>query len=195
MGFLRLLLEADHAARFVDLDHAELPGGVGLYPQRADRQVGRVLDVVFDQPHVVHLVDVVAGQDHHVLRPFLFDGVDVLVDRVGSSLIPMLVDSLLGGDNIDELTQLAAEEPLPAHVDVAIEAHRLVLREHQHLADAAIERVGESEIDDSVTAAEGYGRLGTVTRQGFQPRALSPCQNHRQDVFHCQILLDAGHLG
>ena len=104
----------------------------------ADRQVGVRLDMPLHEFHVVHLVDVVAGQDHDVGRPLLLDRVDVLVDGVGRALVPMLVDPLLGGNHVDELAQFAAEVTLPADVDVAVETHRLVLREDQVLANSLL---------------------------------------------------------
>ena len=61
----------------------------------------------------------------------LLDRVDVLVDGVGRALIPVLVDPLLRRHDVDELAQLAAEIALPAHVDVPVQAHRLVLRQHR----------------------------------------------------------------
>ena len=64
LGCCRLLLEADDAAVGVDLHHAELPAAASqVDPQGADRHVGLRLDVPLDQLHVVHLVDVVAGED------------------------------------------------------------------------------------------------------------------------------------
>ena len=68
-----------------------------------------------------------------------------------------------------------------------VEAHRLVLREHQHLAQAAVEAVGEREVDDAVAAAEGHRRLGPVARQRLQPRAFAAGQDHRQDVLHATL--------
>ena len=63
-----------------------------------------------------------------------------------------------------------------------VEAHRLVLREHQNLAQAAVEAVGEREIDDPIHAAERHGRLGPIARQRLQPRAFAAGQNYRQHV-------------
>ena len=152
--------------------------------QRADGQVGAGFDVALDQLGVVHLVDVVAGQDHHVLRPLFLDGVDVLVDGVGGALIPVLVDALLRGNDLDELAQLAAEIGLPAEIDVPVEAHRLVLGEDEVLPHPAIEAVREREVDDPIGPAEGNGRFCPISRQRFQPRALSPRENHGQHIFH-----------
>ena len=106
--------------------------------------------VELDQAEVVHLVDVVAGQDDHIFGMFFFQRVDVLIDRVGRSLIPVFIDPLLRRHDVDELAQFAAQEPPPAEVDMPVQAHRLVLREDQHLADAAIQAVRQGEVDDPV---------------------------------------------
>ena len=96
----------------------------------------------------------------------------------------MLVDPLLRGHHVDELAQLAAQVALPADVDVPVEAHRLVLREDQVLANAAVEAVREREVDDAIDAAERHRRLGAVAGQRLQPRTLAAGQDHRQDFLH-----------
>ena len=77
--------------------------------------------MIVDHPGVIHLVDVVAGQDQRIAGRGLLDGVHVLVDRVGGPLIPHLGDPLLRRDHLDVLAQLAAEE-LPPLVEVPVQA-------------------------------------------------------------------------
>ncbi len=138
----RFLLKAEDAAVAIDLDDAELSRrGTYAHRQRADGQVGAAVDVAVDQFGVIHLVDVVAGENDDVFRPFLLDRIDVLIDGVGGALIPVLVDALLRWHNLDELAQLAAEIALPAEIDVSIEAHRLVLGEDEVLSHPAIEAI------------------------------------------------------
>ena len=96
----------------------------------------------------------------------------------------MLVDPLLRGHHVDELAQLAAQIALPAQVDVPVQAHRLVLREDEILAHAAVEAIRQGEINDAIDAAERDGRLGPVAGQRLQPRSLAPGQDHRQDILH-----------
>ena len=187
MGFgLRgLLLETHHAAVGVDLDDAELAGRrLHADRQRADRQIGAAFDVPLDQLGVVHLVDVVAGEDHHVLRPLFLDRVDVLVDGVGGALIPVLVDALLRRDDFDELAQFAAEVGLPAEVDVPVEAHRLVLGEDEVLSHPAVKAVRQGEVDNPISPAEGDCRLGPIPGERLQPRAFSPRKDYGQNVLH-----------
>ena len=185
----RFFFEADDAAVGIDLDDAELARR-GMYADRqgADGQIGAAFDVALDQFGVVHLVDVVAGENDDVFRPFLLDGVDVLIDGVGGALVPVLVDALLRGHDLDELAQFAAEIALPAEVDVPIEAHRLVLGEDEVLSHAAIEAIREGEVDDPVSPPEWYSRFGSIAGKGVKPQPLSSRKNDGQNILHFRLL-------
>ena len=163
-------------------DHAELRGLAAVTRRAADGQVGLVLLVILDQVEVVHLVDVIAGQDHDVLGPLLLQRVDVLIDGVGRALIPMLVDPLLRRHHVDEFAQLAAQITPPAEIDVPVQAHRLVLRQHQHLADAAVEAVREREIDDPIerrrTALPAWRDRGSAAPVASLCRLPAPLPRH-----------------
>ena len=178
---LGLLQEARDTLAVVDPHDAELARLQARHRQAGDRQVGPVVAVVVDHPGVVHLVDVVAGQDQRIAGRGLLDGVDVLVDRVGRPLIPHLGDPLLGRDHLDVLVQLAAEE-LPPLVDVPVQADGLVLRQDEDLAKVGVDAVRQREIDDPVDAAERDRRLGTVPGQGLQTRSPAPGQHDGQHV-------------
>ncbi len=164
---LGLLQEAGDPLAVIDPHDAELARLQARYRQAGDRQVGPVFAVVVDHPGVIHLVNVVAGQDQRVAGRGLLDRVDVLVDRVGRPLIPHLGDPLLGRDHLDVLAELAAEE-LPPLVDMPVQAGGLVLRQHEDLANVGVDAVREGEIDDPVNAAERDRRLGTVPGQRLQ---------------------------
>jgi hypothetical protein len=111
---------------------------------------------------VVHLVDVVAGEDDDVRGAQAVEDVEVLEDGVGGAAVPvLLVDALLGGEEVDELAHLAAQEA-PAALQVAQEAVRLVLGEHGDLAKAGVDGVRQGEVDDAELAAEVDGWLGAA---------------------------------
>src|SRR4029079_17193370 len=116
--------------------------------------------------------------------PFFLKHIDILINRISRALIPLLIDPLLRRHDVDELAQLAVEIVPPSLVDVAVEAHRLVLREEQDAAEFAVEAVRKGEIDDAVEAAEGHGRLGPVAGQRLQARTLAARQDDRQHVLH-----------
>src|SRR5262249_11427232 len=77
---------------------------------RADGQVGASLEMGADHVAVVHLVNVVAGENQNVLRVRLLDAVDVLVHGVGRAFVPVLIDALLRGQHFNVLFQLTAQE-------------------------------------------------------------------------------------
>ena len=184
LGRRRLFDEADDAVLRVDLHHAEGLGFFGTDAERSDGEVGPFFDVRFDEPLVVHLVDVVAGQDDDVLRALFLDRVNVLVDGVGGPHVPVFVDPLLRRDDVDELTEFAAEQVSPAEMDVPVEAGRLVLREDQNLANPAVQTVGQREIDDAIRTPERNGGLGPIAGQRLEARPFSAGQHDRQDILH-----------
>ena len=58
---------------------------------------------------VVHLVDVIAREHDDVLRVLARDRVEVLVDGVGGAEIPVLADTLLRRQDLDEFAELLGE--------------------------------------------------------------------------------------
>ena len=131
---------------------------------------------------IIHLVDVVAGKNEDVVRLLAADRIDVLVNGVGGSLIPVLRDAHLRRQDFDEFAE--AHQRGPAVADVAVEAKRLVLRENEDAAQVAVEAVGERDVDDAVDAAEGNGGLGAVARERPEPFALAAGQQNANRIAH-----------
>ena len=107
-----------------------------------------------------------------VLGTLAADGIDVLVDGIGGSLVPVLADALHGRKDFDELAEFAGDD-LPGLADMAIEGERLVLGEDVDPAQVGVDAVGERDIDDAVDAAEGDGGFGAVARERIQPLACA----------------------
>ncbi len=126
---------------------------------------------------VVHLVDVVAGQDDHVFRRVALDDVDVLEHGVGGAFIPLRFGNALGGgQDVEAFISLRPEE-VPAALHVADQRMGLVLRRDTDAADAGIQRVRQGEIDDARLAAEIDGGLGATVGQFLQAAAATAGQN------------------
>ena len=142
-----------------------------------------ILDVGLDQPSVVHFVDVVAGKNHDVFWTLALDRIDILIDGVSRSLVPVFIDALLRRHNVDELAKFALKVPLPTEIHVPIETHRLVLGEHEDFPDPAVEDVGKREIDDPISAAKRNRRFRPVAGKGFKTRTFSTGQNDGHGVF------------
>src|SRR5262245_27737571 len=183
-GARDFFFKADDPLIGVHLHDAELAGRNGIGPESTDGDIGADVDVVLHHRLVVHLVDVVAGEDDDVFRPLLFEDVNVLIDGVSGTLIPGFVDSLLRWDDIDEFAQFAIEIVPPTLIDVAIKAHCLVLREEQDAAKVAVEAVGKREVDNAVQAAERDGRFGPVAGERLEACPFAARQDDRQHVLH-----------
>ena len=182
IGLRRLLLEADDALGRSST--ATTPKRVAVLDRHLDgRQVrsAPLLLVGAQHPAVVHLVDVVAGQDDDVPRGLALDRVDVLVDGVGGAQVPVLADALLRRQDLDELAEFLRHD-VPAHADVPVERQRLVLRGDEDAAQPRVDAVGEDEVDDPVGPAEVDGRLGPVARERRQALAGAPGEHDDQCV-------------
>ncbi len=132
---------------------------------------------------IIHLVDVVAGEDEHMLGLFGTDGINVLVNRVRRALVPLVADPLHGRQHFHELAHFTAHN-VPAFADVAIQRERLVLSKNVTPTQVGVDAVGERDVNDAVDPAEGHGRFGAVTSQRIEPFACSSSQQHSQSVFH-----------
>ena len=156
------------------------PSSIGTLDRR-QRDLRRHVLVEAEHLLVVHLVDVIAGEHDDVARVLANDRVEVLVDRVGRALIPVLADALLRRQDLDELAELLRDDR-PALADVAIERERLVLRRDEDVAESRVDAVAQDEIDDAVRPAEVHRRLGALARQRREPFAGAAGQHDYEDV-------------
>ena len=180
-ALLRLLLEPGHALRLVHGDDAEATR-LGLrHFDCGERHRGAALLMEPQHPRIVHFVDVIAGEHDQVPRTLARDRIQVLINRIRRSLIPVLAHALLRRQNLDEFSELLRDDA-PPHPDVAVERERLVLRGDEHAAQTGVDAVAEDEIDDAVRSAEVHGRLGAFLRQRVQALADAACEHDDEAV-------------
>ena len=136
----------------------------------------------------VHAVELVAGEDQHVLDARLRAGGAGSCARrrpcpgTSPACSSSSVERLLGGEDFDEAAAEVVEAVRAA--DVAVQAHRLELREHVDLVDLAVDAVRERDVDQPILAGQRHGRLRAIGRERQQPRAATAAQNYSDDVFH-----------
>src|SRR5262249_29962874 len=130
---------------------------------------------------VVHFVDVIAREHDEVLRVFAHDRVQILVNRVGSALVPMLAHALLRRENLDELTPLLPDNA-PTHPDVTIKRQRPVLRCDADPSQPRVDAVTEREVDDAIGSAEVDRRLRAVLRQRVKTLARAASKDDDKAV-------------
>ena len=131
---------------------------------------------------IIHLVDVVAGEHHHILGVIALDEGDVLGDGVGRALIPVGALALLVRGQHMHARVHAVQVPGLAGADVFVQLQGLVLGEHAYGLNAGIDAVGKGKINDAVFAAKGHGGLGQVLGQNPQPAALAARKQHGYDL-------------
>ena len=132
---------------------------------------------------VVHFIDVVAGQHRHILRIVQIHKADVLINGVGSALVPHRAGgALIGRQDVDAAIH-AIQFPRLAVADIVVQLQRPVLGQHAHRVDAGVGTVGQGKINDAEFPAEGNGGLCHVAGQHIQAASLSAGQQHGDTLF------------
>ena len=139
--------------------------------------------VVREHGGVVHLVNVVAGENEHIVGIVHVHEADVLVDGVRRALEPRrALRALVGREDVYAAVR-AVKVPGLAVADVAVELQRAVLREHADGVDAGVRAVGKGKVDDAELPAERDGGLCHVLRQDVKAAALSAGEQHGDALF------------
>ena len=129
---------------------------------------------------VIHRINVVAGQDQHVLRVRHFDEVQVLVNRVRRSAVP--VGAL--GSRIRRQDEHAAapavKVPSVAVAEIIVQLKRAILRQDAHALNPRMCAVRQREIDDAVLSPKRHRWFRYLRRQHPETAALASGQDHGQ---------------
>src|SRR5262245_57671279 len=125
----RLFLEGGDEVVAIDLNNSEMATLTKRNRNGANGKIGAMFDMGRDHVAIIHLVDMVSRQDQHIFGVGLLDAVDVLVDGIGGSFVPMFVDALLRRKDLRIFVELPTQET-PSGGNVAVEAASLVLLQH-----------------------------------------------------------------
>ncbi len=184
VGGLRLLDKPCHFAIACDLNDAEAGDFIGRDRERSQGNFGAGVVMLLQHPAIVHLVDVVARKDQDMLRLFRADGVDILINGIGSPLVPGLRNTLHRRQDFDELAQLVGNHRPPAFANVAIQRERLVLGEDVDVAQVGVDAVGKSDVDNAVLTGERDGGLGAIASEREKSFTSSTCEQHAECISH-----------
>src|SRR5207247_6102864 len=141
------------------LTHAEARSLRAVEFERANGNVRARVQVLPEHQLIIHLVNVVPGENHDVAARLAADRVEILVNGIGRAPVPVFSDAHHRRQNLNKLPQLARKY-LPSLANMAVEGKGLILRENKHPAQIRIDAVGESDINDTVDSAKRNGRLG-----------------------------------
>ena len=180
---LGLLFELVDRAVLVGVHDTEAGSFLKGDIQDGDGGVCLFLLVVGEHLRVVHLVDVVAGEDEDIFGVIAVDEIDILIDGVGGALVPLaLLVGRIRGEDVDAAVH-PVEVPGLAVADVGVEFKGAVLGEDADGVDAGVCAVGEGKVDDAVLAAKGNSGLCDLLGEDVQAAALSACEKHGNHFF------------
>ena len=98
-----------------------------------------MLLVVGDHGGIVHFVDMVTGQDHHIVGMESLDKVDILVDGIGRTLIPaaLFIVAFIRGEHLGTAVGFVQTPGLTV-ADILIQLQRLILGQNTHRINAGV---------------------------------------------------------
>ena len=85
---------------------------------------------------VVHLVDVVAGENEDIIGVIAVDEIEVLVDGIGGSLVPVRTRFSLIRRQYGGTALVSVKIPRAAVADVFVQYERLILCQHAYGVNA-----------------------------------------------------------
>ncbi len=183
IGYLRLFLETGNSPPTVDVHHSEAESLFGFDQNGCQSDVGARGAVLIEHQPIVHLVNVIARQDENVFRLLCSNRVDVLVDGVRGSHVPVLADALHRRQDLNELAQFASHD-VPAFANMTIQRERFVLGEDVDATKIGINAIGKRDVDDAIDSAERDCRFGAIPSQRVQPFPRSSGQQDSKRVLH-----------
>src|SRR5207245_5029696 len=134
-----------------------------------DGNIGAGVHVLLEHLGVIHLVDVIAGENENEFGALAANGINVLVHGVGGTLIPLLGDAHLRRKDLDVIAE--AGERRPTGANVAVQAESLVLSEDEYSTEIRIDEIRDYDVNNAVECAERHGGLGAIASE--RPKAFA----------------------
>ena len=172
----RLLLKFCDPVAVVCDNHAEAARFLDGNRHRSNGDIGVIGFVIIQHHFVIHLIDVIAGKDEHVVRIVGFHIFQVLIDGIGGSRIPVTAFASLIRRKNRNASHIPVQIPRNADPDMSIQTKRLILGEHTHRIHAGINAVAQGKIDDTVLSPKRYRRLCYLRCQNTEATSLPSCQ-------------------
>ena len=156
----------------VDLDYAELVRVRSRHRNGSHRDIGALRAVKINHAGHIHAVNMVRPKNRHQVGIGLLDQINILINRVGSALVPRLLFRTHLRRHVDDEVALQQPAELPALAQMLQQRLAKELSEHVNRVNAGIDEVAEDKIDDPVLASEWNGGLGAFAGQRIEPGAF-----------------------
>ena len=155
---------------------AETAGFLDGYGHTGDGHVGFVGLVVIQHYFIIHLVDMIAGQDQHIIRVVHLHVRQVLENGVGRTGIPVgVLLGLIGREN-GNAAHISVQIPWNTNSDMGIQTKGLILCQNAYRINSRVDTVAERKVDDAIFSAECHRRFGHLLRENTETASLSSGQ-------------------
>src|SRR5690606_14062162 len=128
----------------------------------------------------------IGSQHQHVARPVVIHPRKILINGIRGALIPVGIEPLLGRPDLDEFTQLPAQET-PALLDMTYQRLGLILGRHSDLPDPAVHAIRQREVDAPEASPEMQCWLAPVSCERAEACSLAAGQ-HDSDRFSTRFV-------
>ena len=131
----------------------------------------------------IHPIELIAGEDQHVLDIPVLDTTDIAANRIRRSLIPLgVLHRLLRGKNFYKSIAKTVK-----HIGVSnmsVQTHRHKLRQDINPPQAAIDAVGNWDIDQTIFPGQRNRRFGAIAGQWIKPGTTASTKDKRRHIVH-----------
>ncbi len=122
------------------------------------RYIGVILPVEVRHFGIIHAIQMVAGEDQHILRPGCLDLEQLLAHRVCRALVP--VRALRGLLRRPDLDPAGMEHVKVIRLgNMPVERDGVELGQNGNPVDPRVDAVADRNIDETILAGDGHGRL------------------------------------
>ena len=169
LGVLGLLFELADIPVLTQVHNAEAGGLLHGNLQNRDGAGGVFLNVLTQHGGIVHFVDVVTGENQHVVGVVAFNEPHVLINGVGRAGEPgaFFSRALIGRKNVDAAVG-NVQVPGLADADIAVKLQGFVLRQNADGVDAGVCAVGQGKVNDAILPAKGDAGFCHILCQSIQ---------------------------
>ena len=159
-GIRRFLLEIRNSAAFVGNHDAEALCFLHGNRHYCDSHLSAVLLVEVKHHLIIHLINMIAGKNQHILRVVRLHIGNILIYRIRRAGVPLAIGAFLIGRQYRNAADVPVKIPGNTDTDMRIQSERLILRKHANRVNAGINAVTQREIYDPVLTSKRYSRLG-----------------------------------
>ena len=179
MGFCheRLLLEIFHPVVVAEANHTETADIIILRRDILgnDGDIRTLGDMILQNLVVVQLVDTVTGSDHNIRLMRILQEIDILIQCICSTFVPVAVSSCDGRCEDIQTALLTSEIPPFGRIQMLIQRSGIVLRIYGNPLNMGVGHVRQCKVDRSVAACYRHSRNRTLCRKFLHPAAVTTC--------------------